>query len=316
MSAIEVDPIKPVTGVCVEAAVIHSEWQSSICGCFSNCGVLCQTLCCFHCTLSNVYTKLESNVAACSCGSCCGICCTDLCTGCQQSFWGVVGTRREVIARYNIAGESMCKTCCCTTLCCACSFCQTQRELILRNEGAGGCCAQGSVPQNARAPDAPMPMHTDNGQPVQPHQAQQPTTPYGAPVFYGAARPVTFWGSGLCGCGCMECCEIMFCTPCTLGFIASKIDNLHNIGEPNAEPSMSCCVCFHSLCSAGACAFAYMNRRELIQRYNVVDESHMDTCCRVYLCAPCAVSQQRREMGYQGHFPGGCCVKDAPVRAQ
>jgi len=57
-----------------------------------------------------------------------------------------------------------------------------------------------------------------------------------------------------------------------------------------------------------------MNRRELIERYNIVGETHLKSLIYTLCCTCCATIQQRREMGYRGEWPGGMIVKEAVPR--
>ncbi len=98
-----------------------------------------------------------------------------------------------------------------------------------------------------------------------------------------------------------------------MGFMGNKIDTGRLLEKPPGYPN--------TMAIANCCGFfflpygsVYANRRELIERYNIQGESYTASCFYVYCCTLCAVCQQRREMGYAQEWPGGICVKEAPIR--
>ena len=311
---------QPVAGAAVPA-INQSQWQDNIVGCFNNVPMCCQSSVCHICTASAIYSREQNNMATgCDCGSCILLWCF---SGCCYHTWApincgltccfVSGMRRTLVQRYGILGESLCASCLMVTCCHLCTMCQIQREMASRGQHCGGICA--SAP-----PPAAVPM----GQPqMQQIQAAAPlpgappvkddayVTP-GQPVV--AAQPVgTTWGSGLFDCaGGPDCAEAFFCPCCVLGHVGSKVNEVRGIpGATSGQLDIPTCVG-----AAGASyLYHYLVRRELIERYAIVNESPLASFCALALCASCTLAQTRREMGYRGEWPGGLCLKEAPPKA-
>jgi len=111
-------------------------WSNSLCGCFSSCGICCNSLCC-PCTvysknkqrlrnLMNHDAPLPGGGDACNCDCCCffGLCLVGLPCILQM------GTRRDVRDRYGIRGGA-CRDCCSSWLCGPCALTQERREIEL-----------------------------------------------------------------------------------------------------------------------------------------------------------------------------------------
>uniref|UniRef100_A0A7S1LBF1 PLAC8 family protein n=1 Tax=Neobodo designis TaxID=312471 RepID=A0A7S1LBF1_NEODS len=288
-------------------------WQSGVCDCFNDGSICMQTTFCHICTASNIYRREERNQQSdADCETCCTLWC---CSGCSYytclpvnsglTFLFLSGMRRTLIQRYGIQGESFCTSCMMAVCCCLCTTCQVQREMAGRGQHCGGVCAS--------APAAPP----SEGAPVGAQQHGQYQYEACSPKDEGAvvnAAPVVPapWGSGICDCaGAPDFCEALFCSCCVLGRIGSKLDEERGI--PGAQSGqIDAGTCVGSFCGEGLLHF--MVRRQLIERYAITNETLLETCCYLMWCAPCTLAQTRREMGYRGEFPGGLCVKEAPVR--
>lgn len=277
-----------VTGVVGQATGIQlSHWHDGICDCMTDTGICIQTCCCIYCTLSNIVNKRDNNNASCDCASFFAILMGNYITGGEMYYWLGFAFRRELVQKYNIADETVCKSCLLGTCCYPCSYCQVQREMSKRADHAGGCCAN-APPQSG----ASMAIGAIVGGLSQ-------------TVISGNA-PHT-WNSGLCDCAFAECCEGIWCFPCIYGYIGNRLDSGRSaakvLGAPNViEPANCCGALFFPL------GHTFAMRREIIQRYNVIGESHTMTCIHTLCCYPCATCQQRREMGYYSEWPGAICA--------
>jgi len=271
-------------------------FQDGICDCFSDFGVCIQSTCCTLCTLANMQFKRESGITGFDCSSCCAIMWCYYFTGNDYVFSLGYAFRRELVQRYGILEESVCKSCCLSIFCWPCSICQVQREMAKRSEHCGGCCAN--------PPPSAMGM--------MPNVAQMAVQAGSAALIGGSV--VRTWGSGICGCaGAPDCCESIFCYPCVVGYMNNKINTGRLLtnppGSPNTIDIATCCATLWY-----PYAVVYAHRREIMERYNIIGESHTMSCLYVYCCTPCAAIQQRREMGYSNEWPGGICVTTAPPR--
>lgn len=267
-------------------------WQSELFDCSKDNNVCLQTWCCPWCTESNLMNKRERNIADMDPGYCCGACCLDIITRGFFSSAFSFGLRRELIARYGIMEEPYVNTCV-QNICTPCSLCQSQREMIMRNEHPGGMFAKAPADGNAIA----------MGQQV-----------VGAVKNFGAAtlNPVTF-GSEPFDCDMMECFDSWCCAPCTLAHMANRVDMGRSALIPaGSENKMDPATC----CAACCCApqFSYALRREVVNRYGINTENHIMSFLWVVFCAPCTIAQTRREMSYRGEWPGGILVKEPIVK--
>jgi Cys-rich protein (TIGR01571 family) len=264
------------------------EWSDGLCACCSDMGICCQSICCGPCTASNIITKRDTGEPNCDCLTCCCFLLLSSATGNRFQYWLSTALRRELVQRYSIANESACNSCCMTACCQPCVFCQIQREMAARHEHAGGCCSK-------PPPDEPRMSANVLAQQMM------------------SGKGVVHWGSGICDCGCMECCEVIFCGCCIHGYMYSLLELPRAYGQPVAhEQKVNCPACFGALLCPDV--FNYANRREIIERYGVQDETHIRSACLTLFCPCCTLLQQRREMAYNSEWPGGVCVKEAPPR--
>lgn len=292
-----VENIKHQAGVQIAAKVAGPPiWQSGLCDCMEDSGICIQTFCCWICTETNMANKHDTGIGAFDCAACCGIMFANYAMNGYYDWYIAHGFRRAYIQRYGINEESGCKSCM-MSICWPCSLCQVQREMGKRDEHAGGCCAKPPENNNSMA-DRAMGALKDNV--------------VGALTGAGAIPPHP-WGSGICGCNGPECCEGIFCYPCMFGFMQNKLDQGRvpekPIGSPDQIDPLSCCGALWS-----PYGWMFANRREVVERYNVIGETHCQSCSMAICCTPCAACQQRREMGYNGEWPGGICVKECPPK--
>jgi Cys-rich protein (TIGR01571 family) len=297
-----------VTGVVGQATGIQlSHWHDGICECMSDTGICIQTCCCIYCTLSNIQNKRDYNMGTCDCSAFIAILIGNYITSGEMFYWLGFALRRELVQKYNIADETVCKSCLLGTCCFPCTFCQVQREMAKRDDHAGGCCANPPPPTVST-----MAVGGVFGSALGGALGQ---------LVGGVTNTIQTghqphpWTSGLCGCSFMECCEGTFCYPCMFGYMANRLDAgrtpMNLISAPNAMDPINCCSALWFPQS-----YAYANRREVIQRYNVIGESHTMTCIHTLCCYPCAACQQRREMGYGNEWPGAiCALPTAPANA-
>lgn len=287
-----------VTGQVAESTMGPPHWQDGICSCCDDTGICCQTFWCYQCTFSNMINKRETGAGVCDCATCFCFMVAEYVSSYNYAFWAGMGIRRAIVERYGIKNESTCSTCMLGHCCAPCSWCQIQREMGKRNEHCGGCCAK--APANAPSIADKLGAAAMN---VIGH----------AVVNNGRMHQPGPWQSGICDCDIMDCCEGYWCGCCVLGFIGNKIDGFHAVAGADAgidklDP-LSCCGALWA-----PQAMTYQNRRELVERYNIIGETHLKSLCMVLCCPFCTPIQQRREMGYRGEWPGGLCVKAAPMR--
>jgi Cys-rich protein (TIGR01571 family) len=268
-------------------------WQDGICDCTQDTGICCQTLCCIPCTAANMLNKRDHGVGAFDCCACICWLAATYGTGDRYPVWEAMSYRRELVQRYGIRDEKACNSCLLALCCTPCVYCQVQREMGKRKEHCGGCCAN---------PPADQPNMADKALGMVGQMA-------GAAILNGA-RPPRMWLSGLCDCSCMECLEGIFCPCCIFGYVNSRLDaeRVNGVVSGTMDPA-SCCG---SLWYLDAWTFA--NRREVMERYNIIGESHIMSLVKVLCCPFCTILQQRREMGYENEWPGGLCVKVPPPR--
>ena len=297
------------------APIVPGQWQDGICSCFSDFAICAQTTCCHICTASSLYYREEFKFpTSCDCGSCCLLWCCSGCTAPALMWLPVHGglvslmntsLRRTLIARFGIQGETVCTSCLLGSCCNACTMCQVQREMKVRNQFVGGLCA--SAPQTLPAP-APQ-MNVPMGQPV----AGQPQKIPGQPV-----QNFNDWRSGICGCvGAADCCEAYFCGCCVNGHMAGGLNALNGAGGTMGQNdcAVCCCSCVTGGCPCCLSSYNFMMRREIVERYAISTETICKSACLVCFCGPCTLAQARREMGYHGEFPGGLCMKEMPADA-
>uniref|UniRef100_A0A7N0VEK9 Uncharacterized protein n=1 Tax=Kalanchoe fedtschenkoi TaxID=63787 RepID=A0A7N0VEK9_KALFE len=106
------------------------------------------------------------------------------------------------------------------------------------------------------------------------------------------------WTTSLCGCfeDCGNCC-MTFCCPCvTFGRNAEIIDQ-------GATTCCGGCCVFAILAEVGcACLYSCSYRSKLRQQYSLPDQPCGD-CCVHFLCGPCALCQEHRELRNRGFDP-------------
>ena len=286
-----------VTGEVQNNTMGPPHWQTGICGCTEDTGICCQTICCFPCTAANMINKNETGVAAFDCATCFCFIVGAYATNGRYLTWAAMGMRRAIIQRYGIQGETQC-TSCMLGLCCApCNYCQVQQEMAKRKEHCGGCCAN------------PPPESQSLGDKVVDFVGKAAVK-----AMNNGIHGPHMWSSGMCDCGIGECCEGLFCGCCVFGFIGAKIDSDKVQGHATGENRMDCVSCCGSIFYPQG--WTFQNRREIIERYNVIGESYLKSLCMVLCCPFCSLLQQRREMGYANEWPGGLIVKEFPRKQQ
>lgn len=122
--------------------LVPNEYQTGLCGCFSDGKVCLDGWCCEWCQAGYQHTKVnlgrggEMDKAV-----CCGLCCVDwfCCYGQAISCWTGLKSRPETNRIFGI--EEGFAISCLKGYCCPwCSVCQQQREFKYRNYAAGGIC--------------------------------------------------------------------------------------------------------------------------------------------------------------------------------
>jgi len=265
------------------------QWGDGVCGCCSDFGICCQTICCPTCTAANVIHKRDTGVPGFDCLSCVCYMGAMMFTTNRFMFCLNMSLRRELIQRYKIVDETGCKSLCLSSCCGPCSFCQVQREMGRHNDHAGGCCS---------SPPANEPSMSDK------------VCSVANSINDAIQRPPRQWGSGTCDSGPAECIDGLCCQCCLYGYMYNRLNQNTVVGP--LEPQLNCTACCGSMLFPDG--WAYANRREIMERYNIQGESHIKSLLLVLFCLPCSLLQQRREMGYSDEWPGGLCVKEAPAR--
>ena len=309
-------------------------WQSEMCDCFDDTNVVLQTWCCHPCTVSNIISYLEERKPMFDCMNCFVYTIAVYATGFQAAAWFTYGLRNQIISRYGIQNEDYCNACMISTFCTPCALCQVQREMAKRNEHPGGFCA--TPPASGVALGIASRVAGE---------AAGRAGLGGASGLLGNSA----WGTGLFDMTGMECLESFFCL-CTLhGYSATKTVATRGIRQftaldqaggvlggiaarassalggsqpgqaaappqPQGEGELDVPACLAGLVMP--MGLTYAHRRELVERYGIAHESHILSGLVSIFCSCCAQSQQRREMGYRGQWPGGLCVKALPPRRQ
>jgi len=271
-------------------------WNDGICGCCANPAMCCQMCCCYCCTVSNMANFITFKDPSCNWGDCFLVMTADYYTGCVSTMMTGLGIRRQMIQRYGIRNESYCESCCLSCCCCPCNWCQVQHEMEVRVEYAGGCCyidplqavTGGAVQQLAGAARQGMGMLGDVAKGKLPSMPGQ-------------------WNSTVCDCTCAECCEGMCCCCCVNGFITKRISrDLEDAGDGQEGIDIGGCCMTCWLWAGGTLAV----RREILQKYNIINEPLFISWVYSTVCFPWASLQVRREMGYRGEWPGGICQSE------
>lgn len=261
-------------------------WQDGLLGCCADPMIILQTICCGPCTFAAMMNRLENDEANCTCFQLCAFMCANGITGGNFVYGLGLGMRRELVQRYNIENEPTWMSYCLGLCCFPCNICQLQREMRTRGEAAGGCCVD--------APENEPTMGTSWKE--RPAKAGDSNGSYSTTCM---------------GCGCCELMDALCCFPCMFGYIANRLDSekvtTMSLGTDNVMSIPACC-----LANCNPPMWAFMQRREIIQRYNIRDEGYLKTLVCTTCCLPCAAMQDRREMGKHGHWPGGCCQGEMP----
>lgn len=117
-----------------------------------------------------------------------------------------------------------------------------------------------------------------------------------------------FWTTGLCDvCSdCDVCLEVICCWWCTEGRLYDAIN--HN--QPNSLNVGMCLLSCGTTMLSLYPIVTFMNRRSLVEKYNIQDESCPATFCFSCCCPYASSCQMMREMQNRGIYPGGqCCAK-------
>jgi Cys-rich protein (TIGR01571 family) len=261
---------------------------------------MCQTVFCLPCTMANVFNKREYGPVSpgCDCAACCGASIMLYGTSGHYLQWAAMALRREMIQNYSINDESQCESCALGYFCFPCVFCQVQRELGKRGAHAEGCCASSGESLGSKLENA--------GKAAINELVQMAGT--------GGITPHV-WSSGLCDCDAKQCCEGCCCPCCTYGYMGTKIDSYRMTSMMGVAAAA-----MEKMDPAACCGFLwfpqgwiYANRRELIERYQIIGESHCMTGLKTVFCPCCALMQGRREMGFCDEWAGGLLQHENPV---
>ena len=116
------------------------------------------------------------------------------------------------------------------------------------------------------------------------------------------------WTTGLFDC-CEDptaCVEALICPACSVSAHYNRLKR----GTPGTD--MVCCLTMFVpdiCCLCGVTACGNMNNRSTIRgKYGIASEDDITSFCISWLCMPCAITQQYREMCYRNTYPGGLCV--------
>lgn len=277
-------------------SALPGEWSSPLCNCHEHVGICLQTLCCGPCTLSNISTAIEAGVPDLDLGACCELLWCDIVSCGIASHATALAQRREIAARYHITkSEGYVASYCINCWCSKCSTCQVQREMYSHGQSAGGLFV--NLPPNQQE------MHglVSNWSPRTRHDHSISTD--------------------CSSCTGLECLEGFLCLPCVQSYVSSRLEAVPRrprVGdEPQTAASLSGPVCCVATCAPCApCYFAFAQRREIVERYQLVGDHFCIGLLLSLFCTPCGVLQMRREMGFRGEYPGGVWVKTAPSRSK
>lgn len=117
--------------------------------------------------------------------------------------------------------------------------------------------------------------------------------------------PINYWSTGLCDIGADfdVCIEGTCCLCCEEGRIYDALEN----NEQDSMNPFACCVSF--VCCFFFClpVINVINRRSIVEKYNLQDENCCITLCFSCLCPCCSSCQIHRELQLRGVYPGGVC---------
>jgi Cys-rich protein (TIGR01571 family) len=264
-------------------------WQTRHWSCLEDRGVCLQTCFCLWCTEAYIVAKRERGVPELEVPTCTFATCCDVLYPCCFTCSLALASRRGISRRYKIAEEPYCVSIT-YNICPLLNLCQVQREMALRSEHPGGLC---SVPP-------------DHGASI----GQQTT----AAATWGAiVANAHEWDSKLYHCANGNDCMDNTCLPCcTMAHMAQRLDAGMTSDIPRDVPNgYDGATCIGICCCFMQTAFAM--RREVVERYVIVEPTVFSVV--ISMCCPCcAVAQARRQMGYEGEWPGGVLLKVAPPK--
>ena len=115
------------------------------------------------------------------------------------------------------------------------------------------------------------------------------------------------WSTGLCECcsHCSSCCESIWCQPCQIGYQYGFLE----YGRRNCNGNM----CLLSSCLPMITAADVRGR---IRRAYKIEGNCCFDAMAAWMCTPCVVAQNYREISARGHWSGGVCTCAPYVRYQ
>ncbi|KAL9245785.1 hypothetical protein vseg_019395 [Gypsophila vaccaria] len=108
----------------------------------------------------------------------------------------------------------------------------------------------------------------------------------------------TAWTTGICNCydDWSNCCVTCFCPCITFGKIAEIVDR----GRPGfSKSAIRYAITLVTLAAAGPCLYSFVYRVNLRGQYRLHGSTFTD-CLAHFLCEPCALCQEYRELKNRG----------------
>ena len=165
----------------------------------------------------------------------------------------------------------------------------------------------------AYAANASVPSSSTN------HLRDGEIVPRTAPTY--AAHEISArqeWGIGMCESCCNRCHLVwMFSHVCLFPCQAGRIYNAAcNDIDDSANMGVSCAICLLSpLCITSPLAAACL-RRHVTGKYNIDNESAVETFCRGCICPLCSQCQVQRQLEMNGRHPGIICCGESHSEAR